>query len=353
MSKKTNTLTKAKKDPVQHFADQIISEWRKSADSILAMSIACAEADEALVLPLQKKQLLEMLPFSPPVLSKLVKIGNDRRLHQKPIAALLPPNYSIIYPLTGLKDESLELARTEDVIKPQMTRASLSKWMNEKGLTGKQAADHKPVCPTEFLAALLPPADLTDEARDAFDLALQELCKTFNVTPIRPPDPLGRETVLMGKWYANIEEKLRALARKRIKKEVDRQIKKSKSPRETNKECMKRIGLVEDDWHIDDWADHDDVRRALDALGIADEFNELYKDAERKAAKPKGLDNIPEISVERKPFPDELSGPPGASAPKQPDSETIEQVKFDKNATKDDTKKTPVDDSEIEKLLGD
>jgi hypothetical protein len=103
----------------------------------------CSEASERLTVS-AKKQLIGRLPFKEATFSKFVQIGKDARLQRLHARRLLPPHYTIAYPLTRLTDEQLETAAKQGVINPDMKRAELQSWLKARQLWMANAspADH-------------------------------------------------------------------------------------------------------------------------------------------------------------------------------------------------------------------
>jgi hypothetical protein len=110
--------------PARSYAARIVNSWRHAADGMMEVARLCSEASERLAVS-EKKQLIKRLPFKEPTFSKFVRIGKDARLQRLHARRLLPPHYTIAYPLTRLTDEQLQTAVKQGVINPDMKRADL------------------------------------------------------------------------------------------------------------------------------------------------------------------------------------------------------------------------------------
>jgi hypothetical protein len=129
--------------PARSYAARIVNSWRHAADGMMEVARLCSEASERLTVS-EKKQLIGRLPFKEPTFSKFVQIGKDARLQRLHARRLLPPHYTIAYPLTRLTDEQLETAAKQGLINPDMKRADLQSWLKARQLWMANAspADH-------------------------------------------------------------------------------------------------------------------------------------------------------------------------------------------------------------------
>jgi len=107
---------------VTEWANEINTAWHKSIENIFKVARLCAEASEQLEKP-DKDALLEALQFDKSTFSKLVKIGNNPDLQE--FGEHLPPNYSVIYEVSGLDRKALKTAITKGAIHPAVTRAEV------------------------------------------------------------------------------------------------------------------------------------------------------------------------------------------------------------------------------------
>ena len=129
--------------PARSYAARIVNSWRHAADGMMEVARLCSEASERLTVS-EKKQLIKRLPFKEATFSKFVQIGKDARLQRLHARRLLPPHYTIAYPLTRLTDEQLATAAKQGVINPDMKRAELQGWLKARRLWMQTAspADH-------------------------------------------------------------------------------------------------------------------------------------------------------------------------------------------------------------------
>jgi hypothetical protein len=129
--------------PARSYAARIVNSWRHAADGMMEVARLCCEASQLLTAS-EKKQLVKRLPFKESTFSKFVQIGKDARLQRLHARRLLPPHYTIAYPLTRLTNEQLETAAKQGVINPDMKRADLQGWLKARRLWMQTASpsDH-------------------------------------------------------------------------------------------------------------------------------------------------------------------------------------------------------------------
>lgn len=123
---------------VEQYAERISDLWYRSTAAILEAAASCKQADDALTL-LEKKRLIEHLPFSSSTFSKLVAIGGDRRITSPHVQRLLPSSFSSMYEVTLLSNDQLQRAVREKRLNPQSKRADISSWRDEKKSSSKRA----------------------------------------------------------------------------------------------------------------------------------------------------------------------------------------------------------------------
>ncbi|MGZ4862189.1 MAG: hypothetical protein ACXV2E_05345 [Halobacteriota archaeon] len=122
---KTASLEKASGQKVTEYAERISANWQKSTDAILKVAADCAAAKNDLTRS-EKRDLFERLPFGESMFSKLASIGNDTRLFEH--KELMPPSISTMYQIHELSDEQFETAKTEKVLRPDVTRDKVQEW---------------------------------------------------------------------------------------------------------------------------------------------------------------------------------------------------------------------------------
>ena len=115
---------------VADYVTAIQVNWQQGVDAFMSIARLCAEASARLT-ALQKRELIQALPFGDSAFSKFVQIGTDTRLYAPDIQRLLPPHYTTVYAVTLLTDEELKRAVVEKVLHPDMQRAQLEKWHRE------------------------------------------------------------------------------------------------------------------------------------------------------------------------------------------------------------------------------
>jgi acyl dehydratase len=107
---------------VAQFAKRINAGWHTTAESVLEMATACAEADKQLSQS-AKKALIAQLPFDRVTFVKLSAIGNDVRL--RPLIHQLPSSFSTLYELTKFDEEQLTTGLKTGAINPHATRQEI------------------------------------------------------------------------------------------------------------------------------------------------------------------------------------------------------------------------------------
>ena len=117
-----NHATTEEAELVEEFAVKIKTSWFRSVEEICRRGKYCAEADRRLS-PEGKKALLQKLPFGASDFSRLVRIGNDRRLPT--IIKRLPPSFSSIYLVTGLSNDQLKAGLKAGIISTKATREQI------------------------------------------------------------------------------------------------------------------------------------------------------------------------------------------------------------------------------------
>jgi hypothetical protein len=132
-----------KPETAGYYVDQITAEWRKTVDGMLAAAKHCARAQKRLS-PAERKELIERLPFERPTFDKLVKIGNDPRLHDPEVSARLPAGYSVVYELANLYQHQFEDALGKGLIHPKLKRAE-AQALKDSGSPAPTKSKSKPL----------------------------------------------------------------------------------------------------------------------------------------------------------------------------------------------------------------
>ena len=190
---------------VADFVAAIQINWQRGVDAFMSVARLCAEASARLT-AVQKRELIQALPFGDTAFSKFVQIGTDTRLYAPDIQRLLPPHYTTTYAVTLLTDEELKRAIAEKVIYPDMKRNQLQRWLNrhrEKigaGPSSKEgdsdsAVASAPIAPTQdgVESGALP--TVSDDNRDnqeqlavvQEDAPAPEAVATAPAGPLTPP----------------------------------------------------------------------------------------------------------------------------------------------------------------------
>jgi hypothetical protein len=114
---------------VADFVTAIQVNWQRGVDAFMSIARLCSEASARLT-ALQKRELIQALPFEDSAFSKFVQIGTDTRLYAPDIQRLLPPHYTTMYAVTLLTDQELKRAIAEKVLHPDIKRNQLQRWLN-------------------------------------------------------------------------------------------------------------------------------------------------------------------------------------------------------------------------------
>jgi hypothetical protein len=122
---KTASTEKGSGQKVTEYAKRISANWQKSTDAILKVAADCAAAKNDLTRS-EKRDLFERLPFGESMFSKLASIGNDTRLYEH--KELMPPSISTMCQIQELSHEQFETAKTEKVLRPDVTRDQVQEW---------------------------------------------------------------------------------------------------------------------------------------------------------------------------------------------------------------------------------
>jgi hypothetical protein len=124
-------VSPGKSERVLEYAGKIREHGRNAVDAVLAIAQLCAAANESLS-ALEKEELLKELALSASSFSKFVKIADDSRLKGTEIQQKLPLGWTVLYELALLKSDDFDDANAEGIIHPEMTRATLKKWLGSR-----------------------------------------------------------------------------------------------------------------------------------------------------------------------------------------------------------------------------
>ena len=110
---------------LDYFVEEIGRRWQASTASILEVASLCVEAMSTLNAG-QRLSLKARLRLNKGTLSKLVKIGQDKRLQHPAVLPHLPSHYTMLYEIAKLSDGQLRTAIEMGVIHPDMKRGDLA-----------------------------------------------------------------------------------------------------------------------------------------------------------------------------------------------------------------------------------
>lgn len=128
--KQPKALTrKAAANTVTEYAERISTNWHNTTASIMKVAADCYSAKIKLSSS-EKRDLIELLPFGEAMFSKLASIGGDKKLNDN--LTLLPPSISSLDLIRKFTPEAFEAAKTEKVLRPDVTRDEIEDWTRRK-----------------------------------------------------------------------------------------------------------------------------------------------------------------------------------------------------------------------------
>lgn len=105
----------------KHYAAQISRDWAETAPGILTAAKVLVEAGKELTSD-ELQELRDSLGLANKVYTRLLKIGNDKRLYRDDVGDHLPFSYATIEELTRLNNKQFEEALKQGLIHDGMTR---------------------------------------------------------------------------------------------------------------------------------------------------------------------------------------------------------------------------------------
>ena len=270
------------------YADKINASWRKTTESILETARLCADANKDLKSK-DRARLIKQLAFNAATFSKLVKIGSKYQLQSDPVKSLLPPSYSIVYEVAKLNEGDLQVAITEGVINPGMTRRDLDAWIGKNN--PKMDASKDQIRPKVIATVQVPP-DYDVQKQGLLEKALEKLRAQFGFSLERPRDP---ETAALNRMVERMNDYIRREARRYINTVKTRRF--QDAGKVSAAEKKKLWPFAEDETAIAPDASWDQVEAALDIIGNGDQFTRIRDEALR-------LYGVPEDVVSTHPLDD-------------------------------------------------
>jgi len=270
------------------YADKINVSWRKTTESVLETARLCADANKDLKSK-DRARLIKQLAFNAATFSKLVKIGSKYQLQSDPLKSLLPPSYSIVYEVAKLNEGDLQVAVTEGVINPGMTRRDLDAWIGRNN--PKMDASKDQIRPKVIATVQVPP-DYDVQKQGLLEKALEKLRAQFGFSLERPRDP---ETAALNRMVERMNDYIRREARRYINTVRTRRF--QDAGKVSAAEKKKLWPFAEDETAIAPDASWDQVEAALDIIGNGDQFPRIREEALR-------LYGVPEAVVSTQPLDD-------------------------------------------------
>lgn len=256
----------SKSTKIESYAKQINGSWRKTTDSILETAELCAEAVDKLSKD-DKTKLVEQLDFSAATFSKLAKIGQEPRLQEEKVKALLPPNYSIVYEVAKLSSGELDAAISDQVISPTMSRADLEAWLTKRfGVEEAPVSEDKP----RVIATVRVPPTFTRAQQAKLEAALERLQEEFDFDLARSRDA---DQEALSRTMRQVDDYIRKGARAYI-----RSLKKHRLAAGAKLSASERKQLwafTDEEIKISETASWPDIQRVLDHVGSGDQFDRL------------------------------------------------------------------------------
>lgn len=127
----------AKLKSVSDWSRAINASWKNTTEGMLRTAKLCYKAQNKYSRDICE-QLKRELFFSAPTFSKLVQIGGDARLYEDPIKSLLPPAYPTAYAIHLQKQEVLDAAMGDGILRPGLSLADFNKWLAERSGTARE-----------------------------------------------------------------------------------------------------------------------------------------------------------------------------------------------------------------------
>jgi len=270
------------------YADKINVSWRKTTESVLETARLCADANKDLKSK-DRARLIKQLAFNAATFSKLVKIGSKYQLQSDPLKSLLPPSYSIVYEVAKLNEGDLQVAMTEGVINPGMTRRDLDAWIGKRKGEGPTASDENP---PKVVATVRVPADYDVTRQQQLEKALNKLQVQFGFNLERPRDP---DRIDDNRRLEDMYNFIRKEARRFINTVKARRFRDAGKISAAEKK--KLWPFAEDETDIPPDASWEQVEAALDIIGNGDQFPRIREEALR-------LYGVPEHIVSTHPLDD-------------------------------------------------
>lgn len=219
-----------------------------------------------------------------------MRIGQQPRLQETKVKALLPPNYSIVYEVAKLSPQELDAAIADQVITPTMARSDLGGWLSKRlGVDQELAKQEKP----RVVATVQVSATFSDEKEVKSEAALKKLQEEFGFELVQPRDP---EQEALNRMMRQIDDHIRKGARSYI-----RELKRSRlrvGHKLTAAERKRLWNFSDDELEIPPDATWEQVQEVLDYVGSGDQFERLRDEAMR-------LFDVPEKFVREHPHLDQ------------------------------------------------
>jgi len=152
--------------PVASYVEEVRKLWGKGVEEVLEAAKLCAEAVKVLNQG-ELRSFKNGLPFKKSKLSKLVKVGSDRRLDS--VKEILPAGYTILYEIACLSDLVFNKALEEGVIHPELQKGEIEKWRL------KEAPEDRP----KRLASIYQLPETSETKKLAFLTALSRLTSGY------------------------------------------------------------------------------------------------------------------------------------------------------------------------------
>jgi hypothetical protein len=271
------------------YAAAITAAWHKSVEAALEVAKLCAEANKELS-PADKAEMLQQLPFKAPTFSKLVKIGNDWRLHAADMLPRLPSSFSSMYEIALCSDPQLEKAIESGVLHPGATREEIEavrktavhpRRATLREFDGEPADETRPLSKVERIcfAELHVPEDFPPEQGERLAADLTRLAESYGIELVRRLTPEEQAEVRYGNALNAFARRWEGLGRKLARRRINEL---KRQARQNNK----KWGFKPDEVEINATDGWDRIEEVMAFVGLEAEMDELRAKAESLAEAP-------------------------------------------------------------------
>jgi hypothetical protein len=154
---------------------EIARAWSQTIDSLLNTANLLFTYSQQANWRAIREQLQVDGVMGASVISMMLSIGRDPRLHQPSIKQLLPPSYNTLYLLTKLDDAVIDAKIKDDALTPALTVQEVRAWSNQKVSSNGNTAPN----PSKDKFVLHLPNKFGTRDKDRLLKLLQSVAKQF------------------------------------------------------------------------------------------------------------------------------------------------------------------------------